>query len=81
MKDVVCTFCNSTVYKYVGPEDEIKLAAGNFKATGKYPEPKTGMELVCPECGVTWVAYSSQLFQLRMIVSSAYHGTGEIGNH
>lgn len=79
MKDVVCTFCNSTVYKYAGPEDEIKLAADSFKGTGKYPEPKSGSELVCPECGAKWVAFSNQLFQLRMIISTAYHGTGDIG--
>lgn len=81
MKDVVCTFCNSMVYKYTGPDDEVQLSAANFKSAGKYPEPKSGSDLVCPECGAKWVSFSNQLFQLRMIISTAYHGSGEVGNN
>lgn len=80
MKTVVCTFCNSEIYTYDGPEPNIEMKAVNFKPKSGVPAPKSGEPLACPVCRTKFTGFSLQNKQLRMMVSSAYYGSGNIGS-
>ncbi|HZS44692.1 MAG TPA: hypothetical protein VFC63_06280 [Blastocatellia bacterium] len=81
MKPVICTYCNAEIYEYRGPEPGIKLKAEYFKPIAEFAAPTSGSDLRCPRCFVKWVACSNQLGQLRMLVDSAYAGSGNIGKN
>ncbi|QUV83905.1 hypothetical protein [Chloracidobacterium aggregatum] len=79
MKPVICTFCNSEIYTYVGPEP-VELKAAHFKPTRPgWAAPKPGDPMYCPVCGSRFVGVSVQNKQLRMVVSSEYAGSGNVG--
>lgn len=80
MKTVICTYCNSEIYTYDGPEPKIELKAVHFKPTSSdYTPPKSGDPLFCPICKTKFVGVSVQNKQLRMVVSADYYGSGNIG--
>jgi hypothetical protein len=81
MKSVICTFCNTEIYSYNGPEPNIQIKAEYFKPTSDFPAPAKGSDLKCPRCFMKWVSWSSQLGQLRMLIDSAYSGSGNIGKN
>jgi hypothetical protein len=79
MKTVVCTFCNSEIYTYEGPEP-VQMKAAYFKPKqSAWPQPKSGDSLYCPVCGSKFIGVSVQNKQLRMIISSEYRGSGNAG--
>jgi|GEM_PF-736128 len=81
MKSVICSFCNTEIYNYTGPEDTVSMKAEYFKPTApEFKQPKKGDPLICPVCGVKFVAISNQLGQLRFIIDPAYKGSGAVGN-
>ena len=81
MKSVVCTFCNAEIYSYIGPEPNIQIKSEYFKPASDFPAPSKGSDLKCPRCFMKWVSWSSQLGQLRMLIDSAYSGSGNIGKN
>lgn len=79
MKTVVCTFCNTELYSYEGPEP-VEFKAANFKPLrGEWPQPKSGDPLYCPVCASKFVGVSVQNRQIRMVISSEYRGSGNAG--
>ena len=81
MKSVICTFCNTEIYTYTGPVPEIKMKAQYFKPVNDFAAPSKGTDLRCPQCFMKWVSWSSQVGQLRMLIDSAYAGSGNIGKN
>jgi len=81
MKPVICTFCNAEIYDYTGPDPNIQLKAEYFKPLNDFSAPSSGSDLRCPRCFTKWVSFSSQMGQLRMLVDSAYAGSGNIGKN
>lgn len=81
MKSVICTFCNSEIYRYKGPETKLELKAEHFEpiALTETP-PKSGDAMSCPACKSKFIGASLQNKQVRMLVSSAYYGSGNVGN-
>ena len=81
MKSVICTSCNTEIYNYNGPEPNLQIKAQYFQPVSDFPAPAKGSDLRCPRCFSKWVSWSNQLGQLRMIVDSAYAGSGNIGKN
>ena len=80
MKTVVCTFCNSEIYQYTGPESKIEMKAKFFQPiSSTVAQPQAGDSLFCPVCKSRFVSLSVQQNSLRMLVSSDYYGSGNVG--
>ena len=77
MKRVLCTYCNTHLYNYSGPEERISFKAEWFSPTSDgYPRPQSGDELKCPECGIKFAAFSNQVNTLLLLAEWPYEGTG-----
>ena len=77
MKSVLCTYCNTHLYDYAGPEERVSFKAELFKPVSPgHPQPQRGDELRCPACGIRFVAFSNQLNTLLLLAEWPYEGTG-----
>ncbi len=77
MKRVICTYCNTHIYTYTGPDDPIRFKAEYFiPASPAYLRPQKGDRIACPECGIEFVAFSNQLSTIQMLSDWPFQGTG-----
>ena len=77
MKRVICTYCNSQIYAYTGPDDPVKFKAEYFAPTSSaYPKPQKGDKLICPDCGIEFIAFSNQLSTIQLLSGWPFQGTG-----
>jgi hypothetical protein len=77
MKRVLCTYCNTFIYDYVGPDDPVKFKAEFFAPTSAgHPKPQPGDRVKCPDCGTEFDAFSNQLNTIQLLSSWPFEGTG-----
>jgi len=77
MKRVICTYCNTHVYDYYGPEEKVSFKATYFVPTRPaYIQPQKGDDIKCPECGMKHIAFSNQLNSLHLLSGWPFEGTG-----
>lgn len=77
MKRVLCTHCNTHLYDYSGPADKVSFKAGLFASASEgFPQPQSGDELRCPECGIKFLAFSNQVDSVLLLADWPYEGTG-----
>ena len=77
-KPVVCTYCNETIYDYIGPAERVSLKAEFFVPRRDFPKPDARTRLVCPNCGERWTAISKQVDSIRMAIDPATRGSGTV---
>ena len=77
-KPVVCTYCNETIYGYVGPAERVSFKVEYFEPRGAFPKPDASTSLVCPNCGERWTAVSNQVDSIRMAIDPATRGSGVV---
>jgi len=77
MKRVICTYCNSHIYNYTGPDDPVKFKAEYFIPTNPtFAKPQKGDRMKCPDCGIEFTAFSNQLSTVHMLSGWPAEGTG-----
>jgi DNA-directed RNA polymerase subunit RPC12/RpoP len=77
MKRVICTYCNTHIYTYVGPDHPVSFKAEYFIPTSPaYPKPKKDDRIKCPDCGIEFVAFSNQLSTIQLLSDWPFEGTG-----
>ncbi len=77
MKRVICTYCNTHIYDYYGPEDKVSFKATYYVPTRPvYVQPQKGGDVRCPECGIEHIAFSNQLDTIHLLSGWPFEGTG-----